>query len=130
MKHILIFIRALPLPLSFGAQYPNGANKLVLGRQTTGDGLIFRGDSIPSFTPTSNANAWFFLDTAAQVLYTHIGGTWVSLADTITSGGTVTLSGEVVGASNATKLDTVDRVIFDPTNGRRRFDLQTDLQRK
>jgi hypothetical protein len=116
MKHILIFI-LLCLASELWAQYPNGANKLVLGRQTTGDGLIFRGDSIPSFTPTSNANAWFFLDTAAQVLYTHIGGTWVSLADTITSGGTVTLSGEVVGASNATKLDTVDRVIFDPTNG-------------
>jgi len=116
MKHILIFI-LLCFASELWAQYPAGANKLVLGRQTTGDGLIFRGNGSPAFTPANNTNAWFFLDTAAQVLYTHIGGNWVALADTITSGGSVTLSGEVVGPSTATKLDTVDRVIFDPTNG-------------
>jgi hypothetical protein len=115
MKNLMFFL--LLLPVAVMAQYQNAPNKLRLGIQTTGDGLIFRGNGSPAFTPANNTNAWFFLDTAAQVLYTHIGGNWVALADTITSGGSVTLSGEVVGPSTATKLDTVDRVIFDPTNG-------------
>lgn len=75
MKKILLFA-ALLLPFLAFAQFPNNPNKMRLGVQTTADGLIFRSDTFPDYTPTSNKNAWFHFDTVAQKLYYHVGGSW------------------------------------------------------
>lgn len=75
MKNILFLLLFL-LPLAAFAQYPNAPNKIVLGRQTTGDGLIYRTDSIPNWTPATNRDAWVAFDTEAGVLYYYEGGTW------------------------------------------------------
>jgi len=84
MKHI-IFLFFLLCSFSAFAQYPNAPNKIVLGRQTTGDGLIFRSDSLPNYTPNSNKNAWFHFDTIAKKLYFFEGGTWQEFESGITS---------------------------------------------
>ncbi len=60
------------------AQWPNNPNKIVLGRQTTGDGLVFRGSGFPSYTPTTNKNAYVYADTTNSRVYVHIG-TWLQV---------------------------------------------------
>jgi hypothetical protein len=65
------------------AQFPANPNKIRLGNQTTGDGLLYRTAGSPAYTPTGINNAWVAFDTVAGVLYYYEGGTWNSF----TSGG-------------------------------------------
>lgn len=56
--------------VSARAQYPAiPTNKIVLGNQTTGDGLVYRGAGAPAHTPTTNRNAWVHLDTNTGNMY-------------------------------------------------------------
>lgn len=61
--------------LAFG-QYPAAPNKIGLGRQTTGDGLVFRTSGKPNYTPTTAFNAWMALDTTTGNLWTYRAGEW------------------------------------------------------
>ena len=76
MKHILSFILIIGFFGTAYAQYPNTSNKIRLGAQTTGDGLIFRTDSIPDWTPSTINNAWLAVDTLTGNLYSYQGGEW------------------------------------------------------
>lgn len=76
MKRFLILLFAVFTASAAFAQYPNAPNKLRLGAQTTGDGLIFRTDSIPDWTPSTINNAWLAVDTLTGNLYSYQGGEW------------------------------------------------------
>lgn len=81
MKHILFFLLLLPF-VAF-AQWPAAPNKIRLGNQTTGDGLVVRTAASPSWTPSSINNAWLAFDTVAGVFYYYDAGIW----NAFTSGG-------------------------------------------
>ena len=78
MKHLL-FLFLLLLPIAAWAQYPNAPNKIVLGRQTTGDGLVVRTAAAPSWTPSSINNAWLAFDTVAGAFFYYDAATWNEL---------------------------------------------------
>ena len=75
MKRILL-LSLLLLPIVALAQYPTFSNKQKLGVQTTGDGLIFRGNNNPNYNPSNINNAYFYLDTTTSKLYLYSVGTW------------------------------------------------------
>ncbi len=76
MKHILTFSFLL-FTVSVFAQYPaTPTTKQELGRQTTGDGLIFRGSGAPNYTPVNNRNAWIYYDTTNNRLFKSRLGSW------------------------------------------------------
>jgi hypothetical protein len=76
MKRFLILLFAVFTASAAFAQYPNAPNKLRLGAQTTGDGLIYRHAGEPSWTPTGLNNAWLSIDTLTGDLYAYRGGNW------------------------------------------------------
>ena len=74
----LVLLSLLLFPIFLFAQYPTFSNKQKLGVQTTGDGLIFRGNTvnnIPTYTPSNVNNAYFHLDTTNNKLYLY-NGSW------------------------------------------------------
>jgi hypothetical protein len=76
MKKILLFAFLL-CSFSAFAQYPaQPTTKQELGRQTTGDGLIYRGSGAPAYTPSNNRNAWIYYDTVNNRLYKSRLGSW------------------------------------------------------
>jgi len=76
MRNILLYLVLCLFSGQLLAQYPNSANKIRLGNQTTGDGLIHRTTGIPAWTPNSINNAWLAVDTLTGNLYSYQGGTW------------------------------------------------------
>lgn len=110
MKHI-IFIALLFCTFSAWAQYPTHPTKQELGRQTTGDGLTFRGSGSPAYTPTSKNNAWMFLDTLSGTLYAYRGGSW----QLVNAGGVtdVSISNDTL---YITTTDSTFFAVFDDAN--------------
>ena len=60
------------------AQYPATGNKMRLGWQTTGDGLVYRGaiGDTATLDPSGLNNAWMLLDTANGNLYAYRAKAW------------------------------------------------------
>jgi len=60
------------------AQYPATGNKMRLGWQTTGDGLVYRGaiGDTTTLDPSGINNAWMLLDTASGNLYAYRAKAW------------------------------------------------------
>ena len=81
MKRILL-LSLLLLPIVALAQYPTFSNKQKLGVQTTGDGLIFRGNGNPNYNPSNINNAYFYLDTTTSKLYLYNDITWQQIYPT------------------------------------------------
>lgn len=110
MKHI-IFIALLFCTFSARAQYPTHPTKQELGRQTTGDGLTFRGSGAPAYTPTGKNNAWMFLDTLSGTLYAYRGGSW----QLVNAGGVtdVSISNDTLYITTA---DSTFFAVFDDAN--------------
>lgn len=78
MKRIVL-LSLLLFPIFLFAQYPTFSNKQRLGVQTTGDGLIYRGDlEIPNYIPSNINNAYFYLDTVRNTLKFYKGG-WIQI---------------------------------------------------
>ena len=94
------------------AQYPATGNKMRLGWQTTGDGLVYRGAICDTATldPSGINNAWMLLDTANGNLYAYRAKAWRLVSG---GGGSVsdTLTGEVKGPLDSTYVDTVANII-------------------
>jgi len=81
MKRILL-LSLLLLPIVALAQYPTFSNKQKLGVQTTGDGLIFRGNlEVPNYQPNNVNNAYFYLDTVRNTLKFYKDG-WIQIYPT------------------------------------------------
>jgi len=80
MKNILFFLLLLLLPLAACAQFPNSPNKIRLGNQTTGLGLVHPSGGVPSWTPTTINNAWAAMDTTSGALYAYFAGQWNALS--------------------------------------------------
>jgi len=108
MKNILI-LAALLFSLPAFSQYPaNPTTKVDLGRQTTGDGLTFRGAGAPAYTPSSKNNAWVYLDTLTGITHYYYNAAWRTLPNDKTvyplvknvSGGSLT-AGTVVSINDA-----------------------------
>ena len=76
MKHILSLLLIVGFFGNLYAQYPNTSNKMRLGAQTTGDGLIFRTNAVPTWTPSTINNAWLAIDTLTGNAYSYQGGEW------------------------------------------------------
>ena len=76
MKRFILFALAVFTASAAFAQYPNAPNKMRLGAQTTGDGLIYRHAGTPSWTPSGLNNAWLSVDTLTGDLYAYRGGQW------------------------------------------------------
>lgn len=110
MKQILSFLLFLLPALAF-AQWPAAPNKIRLGNQTTGDGLIVRTDSIPDWTPADRNNAWLAFDTVANLLYFYEGGTWQEYASG--GGGGVQYSDSLTTFVTPTQLS--DSIVAIPT---------------
>ena len=61
------------------SQYPDSGNKIRLGFQTSGDGLIWR-DTQPKaggYRPINNKAAWIILDTMNNKFYHYKNSTWI-----------------------------------------------------
>jgi len=76
IKRLLFAIFIICGSITAFAQYPNAPNKMRLGAQTTGDGLIFRTNAVPTWTPSSLNNAWLAIDTLTGNAYSYQGGEW------------------------------------------------------
>ncbi|HSG61877.1 MAG TPA: hypothetical protein VLA24_10665, partial [Pseudomonadales bacterium] len=76
MKRLILLALAVFAASAAFAQYPNAPNKMRLGAQTTGDGLLYRHAGAPNWTPTGINNAWQSIDTLTGDLYTYRNGTW------------------------------------------------------
>ena len=74
MRYLLFILLLLPA-LAWG-QYPANPNKIRLGYQTTGDGLVYRGSGAPAYTPNSRNNAYMYGDTTNNILYYYENNTW------------------------------------------------------
>jgi hypothetical protein len=75
MRYIFLLLLALG-STSLYAQYPNSVNKMRLGTQTTGDGLIYRHSGVPNWTPTGLVNSWQSIDTTTGNLWAYRSGEW------------------------------------------------------
>ena len=77
MRHIL-FLLFMAFTLQAIAQYPATGNKMRLGWQTTGDGLVYRGaiGDTATLDPSGINNAWMLLDTANGNLYAYRAKAW------------------------------------------------------
>lgn len=84
MRHIL-FLLFMALTLQAIAQYPATGNKMRLGWQTTGDGLVYRGaiGDTATLDPSGINNAWMLLDTANGNLYAY----WIKAWRLVSGGG-------------------------------------------
>jgi hypothetical protein len=79
----LVLISLLLFPIFLFAQYPTFSNKQKLGVQTTGDGLIYRGnEQTPSYTPNNVNNAYFYLDTVRNTLKFYKTNQWFTIYPT------------------------------------------------
>jgi hypothetical protein len=75
----LVLLSLLLFPIFLFAQYPTFSNKQRLGVQTTGDGLIYRGDlEIPNYQPSNVNNSYFYLDTVRNTLKFY-KGEWIQI---------------------------------------------------
>ena len=73
----LILLSLLLLPIVVLAQYPAFSNKQKLGVQTTGDGLIYRGNQeVPNYIPSNVNNAYFYLDTVTNKFKFYNNSSW------------------------------------------------------
>ena len=82
MKRIVL-LSLLIFPIFLFAQYPTFSNKQKLGVQTTGDGLIYRGnEQTPSYTPNNVNNAYFYLDTVRNTLKFYKTNQWFTIYPT------------------------------------------------
>lgn len=81
MKKILLLTLSLITSLTLAGQYPATGNKLRLGFQTTGDGLVYRGTISDTSTldPSSINNAWMLLDTTNGALFIYKSKAWKSI---------------------------------------------------
>ena len=76
----LLLLSLIPL-LGFSqanSQYPDSGNKIRLGFQTTGDGLIWRDTQpkVGGYQPINNKAAWIILDTINNKFYHYKNSTW------------------------------------------------------
>jgi hypothetical protein len=77
MRNIILITALLScLPFLAQAQYPANPGKMRLGIQTTGQGLVFVTDTVPTWTPSNVANAWMALDTSANQLWCYANAAW------------------------------------------------------
>jgi hypothetical protein len=76
MRNILLYLALCLFSGQLLAQFPNSINKMRLGFQTTGDGLVHRTAGVPAWTPSSLNNAWLAIDTLTGNAYSYQGGEW------------------------------------------------------
>ncbi|MBK8653117.1 MAG: hypothetical protein IPN20_04265 [Haliscomenobacter sp.] len=76
MKRYILFALFCFVAGSAFGQYPANPNKIRLGNQTSGDGLVYRGSGAPAYTPSDYKNAWVYIDSVAGRMYTYRGGAW------------------------------------------------------
>ena len=81
MKKILLLTLSLITSLTLAGQYPATGNKMRLGFQTTGDGLVYRGTVSDTSTldPSSINNAWMLLDTTNGAVFIYRSKAWRSI---------------------------------------------------
>jgi hypothetical protein len=120
MRHIIIVLFLLPI-VAFG-QYPINVRNIQTGYQTSGEGLFFRGNGYPNYTPTDSLRrhgTFMHIDTVNVRIWTYMQDStnadsgWVKIFPINVP--PAVLNGEVVGPIANNKLGIVDRVRFDIT---------------
>ena len=114
MKWSLLLFSSLIIFQAYG-QYPATGNKQRLGYQTTGDGLVYRGNGSPSYTPSGINSAWAYIDTTAGTIYTYYAGSW----HLVSAGGGGSFDGHVdslVFNTDVTAVDGVGKMYYDAAN--------------
>ena len=99
------------------AQYPTAGTKQRLGYQTTGDGLVFRGNGSPAYTPSGLNSAWAYIDTTAGTIYTYYAGSWHLVS--AGGGGGSTFDGHVdslVFSTSVSVVDSIGKMYYDASN--------------
>ena len=113
MRLSLLLFSSLIFFQAYG-QYPATGNKQRLGYQTTGDGLVYRGNGSPAYTPSGINSAWAYIDTTAGTIYTYYAGSWHLM-----SAGGSSFDGHVdslVFNSAVTVVDSVGKMYYDAAN--------------
>lgn len=111
IRYIILIILSILFWRHGHTQYPAAGTKQRLGYQTTGDGLVFRGNGAPTYTPTGLNNAWMYIDTLTRNLYAFTSGTWQ-----LVSGGGSAFDGHVdslVFNTNVTVIDSTAKMYWD-----------------
>lgn len=114
MKWSLLLFSSLLFFHAYG-QYPTTGNKQRLGYQTTGDGLVYRGNGSPVYTPSGINSAWAYIDTTAGTIYTYYAGSW----HLVSAGGGGSFDGHVdslVFNTDVTVVDSVGKMYYDASN--------------
>lgn len=78
MKQITTIL-LLFLPVLAFAQFPDNPRRIVLGYQTTADGLIYRASGAPAFTPSDAGDTRAYINTDNGDFYVYNGG-WILMA--------------------------------------------------
>ena len=116
MKWSLLLFSSLIFFQAHG-QYPTTGNKQRLGYQTTADGLVYRGNGSPAYTPSGINSAWAYIDTTAGTIYTYYAGSWHLVS--AGGGGGTSFDGHVdslVFNADVTVTDSIGKMYYDAAN--------------
>ena len=80
MRLKIIFLALLFPMLVYGQWGTPNPRDIILGFQTTGDGLYFRGSGKPTFIPTTNQNPYIYIDTTNTGVYYWESSKWIRLS--------------------------------------------------
>lgn len=115
LRYVLLIMLSILFWRHGQAQYPTSGVKQRLGYQTTGDGLVFRGNGSPAYTPSGINSAWAYIDTTAGTIYTYYAGSW----HLVSAGGGTSFDGHVdslVFNTAVTATDSVGKMYYDAAN--------------
>lgn len=73
MRHILtlVLIFTVTLGYSQNSGYPINTRNIVVGYQTTPEGIFYRGDTVPTFTPEKRYGTFMYVDTVRGNTYMY-----------------------------------------------------------
>ena len=114
ITRLSLLLLASVFSIQANGQYPATGNKMRLGYQTTGDGLIFRGSGNPSYTPSGINSAYTYIDTVSGNVWNRYGGSWHVLATG--SGGVVMPFDSVSFNTSYTSTFPTGTMAYDPGN--------------
>jgi hypothetical protein len=117
MRYLLFIILFLPSML-FAQSIPWGTpnpRDIVLGFQTTGDGLTFRGAGQPTFVPNNNQYPYVYVDTVGGDKYLFVKGTWLRTTTKYSALPPKPNKG-IIGDSTALWVSTVDSNMYSYSN--------------
>jgi 2-hydroxy-3-keto-5-methylthiopentenyl-1-phosphate phosphatase len=73
MKNVLWILFLIPVVMySQNSGYPINQRNVVTGYQTTAEGVFYRGDTTPTFTPVKRFGTYMYVDTLTSNIFMYI----------------------------------------------------------